>query len=274
VLAGIGFLGSENAFQMFWYDGKLNWLALLSIRSFTRFRGVTVTLFGYDRESDPHIPGCIWRDANDILPVGDLSEYKDNLGYAKASDLFRYKLLFKNGGWYFDTDCILVRPLDPLFDHRYVFGWQDRDLVANGILKFPARDPILNLMYEECTQIGPKKFKHGMLGKVGSKIPVARRYFVHDWITFGPAMLTRHLRKGGLIGQALSSEYFVPIHWTNIEAFRERFILNERTYVIHLYNAGLTKRKWKLNDLHRSLLELAGVEDNHEEPTRQGPYAN
>jgi hypothetical protein len=258
---------------MFWYEGELNWVAELSIRSFTRFAETTVALYGYDGESDPRIPGCVWRNAEDIVPQRDLSEYKDNLGYARASDLFRYKLLFKRGGWYFDTDCILVRPLDPLFDHRYVFGRQDGDLVGNGVLKFPAGDPILNLMYEECIQIGPKKHKYGMIGKVGSKVPVTRRYFVHDWITFGPAMITRHLREAGLIGQALPSECFAPIHWTNIEAFRERFILNERTYIIHLYNAGLTKRKWKLNDLHKSLLELAGAEDNHKEPA-QGPYAN
>jgi hypothetical protein len=198
-------------------------------------------------------------DAQEILPENVLSRYKDNRGYAIASDLFRYKLLYVKGGWYFDTDCLLLRPLTPLFDHDYVFARQDSKSVNNAVMKFPAGDPVLRRMYEECIRIGPEK-KFGLLRRVGGRIPLVRRcFFLIGGRGAGPSMLTRHLNETGLISYALSPESFYPIHWTSIKAFRSPFVLRKGTYILHLWNETLRRGNWKITDLDKSLLETTGT---------------
>lgn len=251
----------KNALQMFWYEGKLSWIAELSIRSFTRFPGTTIDVYSYEKECDPHIPGCNWMNAQEILPENVLSRYKDNRGYAIASDLFRYRLLYVKGGWYFDTDCLLLRPLTPFFDRDYVFARQDANAVNNGVMKFPAGDPMLSRMYKECVRIGPEKHKYGLLGIVGGRIPRVRRYFLIGWAEFGPSMLTRHLMETGLISHALPPESFYPIHWTNIKAFRSPFVPSQGTYILHLWSEMLRRENWKITDLDKSLLETAGTRE-------------
>jgi hypothetical protein len=246
---------------MFWYEGKLSWVAELSIRSFTRLPGTTIAVYSYDNESDPHIPGCNWMNAEEILPESVLSKYKNNRGYAIAADLFRYRLLYLKGGWYFDTDCLLLRPLTPFFDHDYVFARQDADYVNNAVMKFPAGDPMLRRMYEECIRIGPKKYKYGLLGRVGGnafafwRLARLARYFVIGWGDFGPLMLTRYLMETEMISHALPPESFYPIQSTNTKAFRSPFVPSKGTYILHLWNKELRRENWKITDLDKSLLE-------------------
>jgi len=224
-----------NQFQMFWLDGPLDWMAKLCVRSFIRFPGVDLHLYSYDKNSDPKLSGCVWKDAEEILPYEIVDQYrrKMRMGYAPASDIFRYQLLWQKGGWYFDTDCLLIKPLNPLFDLDYAFAWEELALINNGVIKFPRGHVMLKRMYERCMRFDPKTYM---------------------WADSGPTIFTKYLAKFGLLGRTLPSEYFYPIHYTNLEAFRQRFSPAARTFVIHLWHGVL--RTWTLGDMHEFLSSL------------------
>jgi len=45
-----------------------------------------------------------------------------NYSPTSMSDLFRWTILEKNGGWYFDMDQIFLRPFDELCNYHFIFG--------------------------------------------------------------------------------------------------------------------------------------------------------
>jgi len=239
---------------MFWFGGSLNSIAELCIRSFIRFPDVALHIYTYEPAPSPKIRGCLWTDANEIIPYATANPYAQNFGAAALANLFRYALLFKKGGWYFDTDCLLIRRLNPLFEQEYVFGLQEAEVVNNAVLKFPPNDPMLNAMYEECIGFGTEKYRWGIIGRFGWP----RRFFQrYHWGMFGPEMLTRYLKESGMFGNAVPPVFFYPIAWNHPEALREPFVPNERTFIVHLWNEQLRRKRWDVNDLNPSFLTLA-----------------
>lgn len=93
-------------------------------------------------------------NANEIISETEKFYYKGNNTCAYNcvvgfSDLFRYMVLYKNGGWYFDFDTIMFRPIPeelvlqdtvirPHFGYTY----------ASNICKFKKGDAILMELYK------------------------------------------------------------------------------------------------------------------------------
>jgi mannosyltransferase OCH1-like enzyme len=221
---------------MFWFDGPLDWIALLSIRSFVRFPSVTIKLFSYDKSSDPNLPRCEWKNADDILRYDVANHYRSRFSVTFAANIFKYQLLYQKGGWHFDTDCLLIRPLDSLFDSEYVFGQEDAKWVAVGVVKFPANHELMMDMYSMSTRFNPSEYS---LGRITA-----------------PKIFTKYLRDYGLIQKALPPEYFYPIHWSNLEAFRHSFTPSQKTFMVHLWSKILRQQSWKASDLDSSFSNL------------------
>ena len=132
-------------------------------------------------------------------------------GYTQAADLFRYRLLYEKGGWYFDTDCLLLKPLTPLFDRDYVFGFYNATDVNNAVLKFPKGHVLLDQIYKESVQ----------------KVPDPE-----TWPSgVGPSLLTQYVKKFNLIDKALPRDYFYAISWWE----QQQSSPQENPYILHLY---------------------------------------
>ena len=210
---------NSNEFQFFWSEGPLNWISQLCLRSFTRFSGVH--LYSYDRDLNPGIQGCICHDANEYLSreiyervkTSFGGKYGEGSGYSRAADLFRYGLLHEKGGWYFDTDCLLIKPLTPLFDRDYVFGWARPTLVNNAVLKFPKGDVMLDELYKECVGKSPE------ICLVPGTV----------------SLFTQYLKKFNLIDRALPRDYFYAMNGFWSKQDQRSFILQESPYILHLY---------------------------------------
>ncbi|MGP8069903.1 MAG: glycosyltransferase [Candidatus Bathyarchaeia archaeon] len=207
------------------------------MRSFTRFPGVTVHLYSYDRELNPGVPGCVCHDASEFLPREVAERWRaafGGAGFAAVSTLFRYSLLYQKGGWYFDTDCILTKPLTPLFELDYVFGWESATRVCNAVLKFPRNNEMFDQLYKECAQMNPDTWHPG------------------DFVPF----FTQYLKKFNLISKALPREYFYPIYAVSEQPSSCR-IPYERTFIVHLFAAYerliLPARELSLQNKIRSL---------------------
>ena len=221
----------SNEFQFFWYEGPLTWIAELCLRSFTRFPGVTIHLYSYDKNLDlAHVPGCICHDASEFLPREIAEHWKMSIGarvIPAISSLFRYRLLYEKGGWYFDTDCILIKPLTSFFNLDYVLAWENAwdtrakspTMVCNAVIKFPKHTEMLQQLYEYCVHMDPKTWQPGAL------VPI----------------FTEYLRKFNLIDKALSPEYFYPI--SSYYKSQQLSTSEDRTHIVHLFQQVVSIRE-------------------------------
>ncbi len=100
--------------QQLWVGSELSYIERLSIRSFVA-AGHPTHLYTYDPKINAP-PGCVVRDAGEILPASMIFAHSEITGRSKGSlagfaDLFRWKLLFERGGLWADCDVVCLEPL-------------------------------------------------------------------------------------------------------------------------------------------------------------------
>ena len=123
--------------QSLWIGNKLSKMEQLSIKSFND-NGHEYHLYTYgDVEGIPE--GTIVKDGNEILDKSEIYYYK-NGSVSAFSNLFRFTLLYKKGGYWADTDLVCVKPFK--LEQPYVISSEPlpdySDLHINaGLLKFP-----------------------------------------------------------------------------------------------------------------------------------------
>ena len=127
----------------FWHGEPLNAYQLLCLRSFA-VHGHRVELYSYD----PSLAVPDWverKDASQILPPERVLRYRSGTGpggFAVHTNLFRYALLHRLGGWWADLDLLLLRgdlPQDEIF---FAASGQ-LDQVSCNLVKFPSEHPML-----------------------------------------------------------------------------------------------------------------------------------
>ncbi len=96
--------------QMLWIGTRLSSMERLSVASFLA-NGHRVRLFVYDDVAGVP-PGADLCDANAILPKSEIFTYRDHESVSGFANWFRYELLHRHGGWWFDTDMVCLRPLE------------------------------------------------------------------------------------------------------------------------------------------------------------------
>ena len=102
------------------------------------------------------------RDAREIMPlpgngsgsssssIGD--KLKEESFLRGFSDLFRYRLLWKRGGWWADLDVVCVQGWQGMKSHQYVFAgvaYPFKHRVNGNVLKAPKNSPLLKFFIEE-----------------------------------------------------------------------------------------------------------------------------
>jgi hypothetical protein len=171
--------------NMFWHGGPLPPLAWACMRSFARL-GHRLRVFSYHDLALPD--GVAHADAGDILDAdGRLEDYK---AIADFSDIFRYKLLHEQGGWWVDTDVFcLAGDLPP---EPYSWAEQEAGIINNAILKFPAGDPLCRDLLAAA---------------------VARRGRRQRWGALGSDLVTEVLAPQRGIAKSGSTAAFYPWRW-------------------------------------------------------------
>jgi len=120
----------------------------LSIRSFLQ-NGHPYHLYVYDPvEGVP--AGATIRPADEILPRERIFKYREYDSYAGFANLFAYKVLLEQGGYWADCDMICLQPLDTAAP--YVFpAERARDgpfLINNCLMKVPVGCEMMRRAYE------------------------------------------------------------------------------------------------------------------------------
>ena len=106
---------NNQIFQSLWIGDELSDMEKLSIQSFLD-HGHVFHLYTYG-EVKGVPPGTIVKDGNEILSKDEIFAYK-NGSYSAFSNLFRFTMLYKKGGYWVDTDFVCLKPI--YFDASYV----------------------------------------------------------------------------------------------------------------------------------------------------------
>jgi hypothetical protein len=217
-----------EVFRSFWHGEELTPLAWLCLSSFVRHRH-RVELYTYGRIETP--AGVELKDAEAILSRDRLFKLHDS--YSPFSNLFRYALLERKGGWWIDTDVLCLGRRAPR--GVIVFAEQEPGVINGGQMKFPPHHPVL----------------HDLLSEFG-KIPLAES----KWGDTGPFLMTRVLEKHGLRRHAAPRAALYPLHWLEtyklwLPEFREEVLRRtSRSGFLHMWGAmhhafGLDPRQWR-----------------------------
>jgi Glycosyltransferase sugar-binding region containing DXD motif len=143
---------SNRTVHALWIGNKLSKLELLTISSFIA-QGHEFRLWTYSDLVTPLPRGVVLCDAAKILPRETVfrsvaSDQETGVGkgsFANFSDLFRYKLLYHEGGYWTDMDITCLKPLE--FSEPYVFRSHRVGVVGN-LMKCPPKSRVMRLTFE------------------------------------------------------------------------------------------------------------------------------
>lgn len=192
-----------------WIGAPLSRLQRLALQSFVA-NGHEFHLHAYRRLEVPR--GVILKDAASILEKSAVYRHASG-SLAPFADVFRYKLLHDQGGWWVDMDVICLKPLD--FDRDLVFGWQSEEEVNNAVLYAERRSPHMKILYS-----------------LARRIPADA-----PWASTGPRLLTAVARTLNALDRAEPIEAFYPIGCGDfLELLRPHREIPPRSYTIHLWH--------------------------------------
>ena len=224
--------------QGLWVGGSLSTLERLSLASFVHHRH-DYHLYVYE---DLEVPkGVVLKDADEIIPRDLVFKDRTIESFANFSDIFRYQLLLKKGGYWADADTICLKPFD--FPQEYVFakertqaGTKERvkygpAWVCGGVIKAPPGSIIMRMLYERS------------LGKASGQ---------YEWWELGPPMISEAVSQFGLAQFVVPAKTFVPIDWWDwqdilsdrlLTRLKLRWSLMPGVYAVHLWNSMWTRAR-------------------------------
>jgi SAM-dependent methyltransferase len=143
----------RHEFRSFWLGERISPLEYLCIQSFLS-HGHRYVLYTYGPVAGLP-PGCELADARQVLPeervfVHSGAEAGSPAGFA---NLFRYKLLRDEGGWWVDADVLCRRAELP--ESEYVFASEaPPHRFNNAILRAPKGSALMSLAFERALELG------------------------------------------------------------------------------------------------------------------------
>jgi hypothetical protein len=146
----------SNIINALWIGNKLSDLEMLTIQSFLS-NGHVFKLWLYEKLENILPKEVIIGDANEIISRENIFAYRNTNkfghgkgSYAGFSDIFRYKLLYEQGGWWVDMDVTCLKPFD--FDRPYFFRDHHDLRVVGNVMKCPKGSVLMKLCYEDATR--------------------------------------------------------------------------------------------------------------------------
>lgn len=231
-------------------NDELPIMAVMSINSYIK-HGHQFILWSYLPQYKNLPKNCILKDANEIIPQSEA--YKDVLEtYAHFSDLWRWKFLYENGGFWTDLDVICLKDDIPMADDIHLCKMDTlTDSTMVGTLAFPKGHPVCKTMYEICKKpYELNEFDGGELLKLKRK--TLKKYKTHeDRMHYCPYPATYRMfgsviQKYNLSQRVFPHDYVYPVKYDelnklNAPAFNLSQFMTENTFAIHLWYSHFAK---------------------------------
>ncbi|KAB1438243.1 glycosyltransferase family 32 protein [Candidatus Galacturonibacter soehngenii] len=189
-----------------------------------------------------------WNEENyDITSSKYMKDAYDKKKWGFVPDFARFDIVYKYGGFYFDTDVEIVKSLNPLLGYRAVMGFEKMDSVngGHGFGAEPGNDIIKELrdMYFNLNFI----LEDGKLN-----------------LTPSPVYITKQLQSKGLnlnntiqnLGNmtVLPTDFFCPLEYDT-----GKLRVSSNTFSIHWFNASwLDEKNRKRVIIERKIKNLLG----------------
>jgi hypothetical protein len=223
----------------FFWQGEISLYEYNCIQSFL-LNGFNVNVWAFHNLNIP--PGAQIRSASKIINEEKLNSFTMDgreKSLAAFSDYFRLLLLREEGGWWFDTDCICLRPAEE-FDiltenSSFLVGLESPDYINNAVIF--STSTIIDAIIKDANEVCVKN----------------NNSFV--WGEIGPKLMTSFVNKNNLFKNVLSKEHFYPVHYKEaLSVLDPNQILNieEQTkdsYTLHLWNEVLRKKSINKNEM-------------------------
>ncbi len=213
--------------QGLWVGGELSTMEQLSINSFIK-NGYTYHLYIYgDVKNIP--AGTTIKDGNDILQKDLIFTYNIGEGkgsYSAFSNVFRYKLLYDQGGYWVDTDIVCLNKWN-FDDKHYVFGSEIDDgksKISSCIIKTKQYDELVLYCYNRCMELDLNNI---------------------IWGQIGPSLVSEAVKKFNLEKYVLPVDTFCSINWWDAHnAVNPNYNINGifNKPAIHLWNEVWRRR--------------------------------
>ena len=136
-----------------WIKGSLSSLELLTIQSFIS-NGFIFQLWTYEPDLINAPENCIIKNASEIIAENEIfcyqtvNKYGHGKGsYAGFSDIFRYKLLYKNGGIWTDMDITCLQSF--IIKEDYFFRYHHKSGAVGNFMKCPKNSELMKWCYCE-----------------------------------------------------------------------------------------------------------------------------
>jgi hypothetical protein len=225
-----------QTFQSFWFGDSITPYEAVCMRSFVD-HGHDFHLYTFN--TSLVVPdGVELRDASEFAAEGEYFTYQSGPGvgsHAAFSNLFRYLLLAKRGGWWVDTDVVCLTDAIPAYDTFFAL---ERDDIVNGaVLRFAAGDPLIDACLSEASRIRDRA----------------------TWGMIGPLLITRCLTAAGRMCSAKPASVCYPVaHASAVDILlpEKRSALSGQiagSQFLHLWNEVLRR-----SNIDKHLLPPAG----------------
>ena len=214
-----------------WIGDSITDLERVCIKSFID-HGYTFNLYTYSPEINNLPPGVNLKNGNQIVSKEKIFFYQSGFNKGSVSgfsNLFRYKLLYENGGVWVDTDIALLKP-DLNFQKRNVFttevGEPPDGKFASALMKVQAGCPVMRECLKEFKNVNNDQIQHGETG---------------------PELVSEKLEETGLkkdnrVELKSRKEYF-PIYWEDVKRiFYDEIRIKESWKTLHFCNAWITNK--------------------------------
>lgn len=217
--------------QSLWIGNKLSNLEILTINSYIK-NNIDFELYTYDNIIN--LPkDVIIKDGNQILPKSDIFCYQVGKGkgsFSAFSNIFRYKLLYDNGGIWVDMDLVCLKNFS--IDNEYVFASEldlrKRSNVASCFIKSPKKSDIFNWAYKKAITYDKNTL---------------------EWSVIGPTLLSKAINKFNLNKFIKNYKTFCPLGFKDWKQLIEpnKNINFNNSFCIHLWN-----EKWRRGGIDKN----------------------
>ncbi len=197
----------------FFWGGELTSYEIANILSFKK-NNFKVNVWSYEELDLPD--GINLCDAGKIISKDYLSKFTQNLqksNMSSFSNLFRYKLLIKESGWWFDSDCICLKSSKSFSelakDKPFTLALENPSLVGSSVMYINDLNVLDELINETEQRIKNNNYKF-------------------YWGEIGPYLITDVFSDLNILDKVISSNYFFKI---KPEKFKVLFDPNSLNFV-------------------------------------------
>jgi hypothetical protein len=241
--------------QFLWVGSSLTKMEVLCLTSFVR-TGYDVHLYCYD---DLRVPaGVMKKDAAEVLSRDQIFRCRQHGfgggSFAAFADKFRYHLLYRKGGWWFDMDFVSIlmkpEPKDLMFASTWESEWGQ---CANNcaMYSFPGDDRI-RWLRDKCDEL------------------ITTRDVAFG--ETGPFLVQQLVREQGLEKNVASWWEFCPYPWRMVRRMaytnNRSFLADKLRFARHLcwqvtqpnFRAGYIRKQTRAVHLHNEIWRNSGLQ--------------